>query len=137
MSAALELVAGLDVAETRVGARRNDADRDERVVLFGDFGASGQARAGTRRVGDRPIGVDGDHGRVGSVAPSDLLSGPGQRGGRSAGARLGDQVRGGYLGQQLADGRHQTVVREYQDSFGWRDRLRAARDRFGEQRLVR
>ena len=46
--AALQLVPGLDVAEARVGPRRNDADRDERVMLLGDFGARGPARAETR-----------------------------------------------------------------------------------------
>ena len=40
-NAVLELLAGLDVAEARIGARRDDADRDERVVLLGDLGARG------------------------------------------------------------------------------------------------
>ena len=80
--------------------------------------------------------MDGDHDGVRTVAPGDLLGRPGERGRRSAGARLGDEVLGGNLRQKLGDGRHQRLVREYQHTVRRRDGFQP-RDRLGEQRLAR
>ena len=133
---ALELVARLDVAKSRIGARGNDADGDERVMSLGDVGAREQRVLEPGRVGDGPIGVDRHHDGVRPVAPGDLLRRPRERGRGSAGARLGDEVFARNVRQQLGDRRHQRVVREYQDALGRRDGPQP-RDRLGEQRLAR